>query len=151
LEEALADQETYYTVITPTTDIDLYSMLADAAAQAHDLAGLQKYAPLAIKYATHLRHTLYEGVAHRALGVMHKLQGDRDVSAKEFYQALSLFKGLGARWQIGQTHLELGDLAMQGSDTASALDHFFEALKAFEEIQARPAQELAQSRLKSLS
>lgn len=137
-------------MITPTTDIDLYSMLADGSAQQRDLAGLQKYAPLAKQYAVHLRHTLYEGVAHRALGVMHELQGDRVESEKEFQHALSLFKGLGARWQIGRTHLELGDLAMDGGDTASASDHFSAALKAFEEIQARPAQELAQSRLKSL-
>lgn len=126
-------------------------MLADGLAQQRDLEGLQKYAPLAKQYATHLKHTLYEGVARRALGVMYELQGDRVESEKELRHALSLFKELGTRWQIGRTYLELGDLAMKGGDTASASDHFSAALKAFEEIQAKPAQELAQSKLKSLS
>lgn len=125
-------------------------MLADTSAQQRDLAGLQKYAALAGQHAVQLKHTLYEGVAHRALGVMQRLLGNRGESEKELYHAVALFKGLGTRWQSGRTYLELGDLAIDGGDASTASAHYAEALKAFEEMQAKPAVEQVRKKLESL-
>ncbi len=125
-------------------------MLVDILAQARDLEGLQKYAPMAKQLAERLGHTLYEGIAHRALAVMHKLLGNSEKAVKELQQAMALFKELNVRWQIGRTHLELGELAVDGGNIEFASAHFSEALKAFEEVHAMPAMEQAQNRLKSL-
>ncbi len=125
-------------------------MLADISAQQRDLAGLQKYAVRAEQYAVQLRHTLYEGIARRSLGVMHWLNGDRAASERQLQRALEIFKELETRWQIGRTHLELGDLARERADSSAAVAHYAEAIKAFEEMQASPALEQARGKLESL-
>ena len=125
-------------------------MLADTSAQQRDQAGLQKYAPLAEQHSVQLGHTLYEGIAHRALGIMQRLLGSPDKAELELQRALVLFKGLVTRWQSGRTYLELGDLAIDEGDTSTASVYYAEALNAFEEMQAKPAVEKVRKKLKSL-
>jgi len=117
---------------------DLYAMLADAAVQQRDEAALRHYAPLAEEAAARYGHTLYQAIAHRAWGVVHRLAGAHAEAEARLNQALELFRGLDTRWQIGRTLFELGELARARDDSAGAREHFARALAAFEEMKAAP-------------
>ena len=62
------------------------------------------------KLASRDNHRLYLAIAHRALGVGHRLAGEHAAAETRLKQALELFTKLGARWQIGRTLFELGEL-----------------------------------------
>jgi len=134
----------------PAGDHDLYAMLADVCARQRDLDGLLKYAPAAEELATRYGHRLYQAVAHRAWGVAHRLSGDYTQAGARLQQALALFTELGTRWQIGQTRLELGELAVTVNDVSEARDHFAQALEAFEALDARPDAARARAALEAL-
>jgi hypothetical protein len=125
-------------------------MLADVSAQQGDLAGLQQYAPLAEKYAGQLGHTLYQAIAHRAWGVLHRLHGEYAESAARLQQALHLFQTLKTRWQIGRTFLEFGHLAASSADPLAARAYYVQAQQAFEEMGALPAGSQVQEYLTAL-
>jgi len=105
---------------------------------AYDEAALRQYAPQAEELAVRHGHVLYQAIAHRAWGVAHRLAGEYAASENRLNQALELFRGLDARWQIGRTLFELGQLAMDRASTAEARDFFTRALAAFEEMRAAP-------------
>src|SRR6478672_11805437 len=73
------------------SELDLYALLADGAAQMRDEAALQQYAPLLEAMAARLPHKLYLGVAHRALGIAHTLAGEYSEAAARLDRALRLF------------------------------------------------------------
>lgn len=131
-------------------DHDLYAMLADAAAQQRDLAALGRYAPLAEETAARYEHALYQGVAHRAFGVAHRLVREYDEAGARLEQALELFVGLETRWQIGRTLFEMGELARAQNDTAAVQDYFTRALAEFEKLEAAPDAARTQTALESL-
>jgi tetratricopeptide (TPR) repeat protein len=138
LEEALTRFETSYSLNTPTTDNDLYAMLADVAAQQYDLASLLKYAPMAEELSTRNGHGLYQAIAHRAWGTSHRLTGEYDQAEQRLIQALQLFQSLGTHWQLGRTFYELAQLAMARNDISTARRHFSHALAEFEKVKAGP-------------
>jgi tetratricopeptide (TPR) repeat protein len=150
LEEAIGKFEVSYSVITPNTDNDLYSMLVDTASQQRDRETLEKYAPLAEQQAYQYDHVLYQAIAHRAWGVLNRLKGQYDEASAHFQKALVLFQKLETRWQIGRTYFELGELSKEMTDVPSAHGYYSEALKAFEEMKALPAVNQVQEILKSL-
>ncbi len=117
---------------------DVYAMLADAAAAQRDLDGLQQYAPLLEELAARDGHRLYQAVAHRAWGVAARLAGDYAEAGKRLNLALESFQQLGARWQVGRTLAELGELELARSQAVAAREHFTQALAAFEELRAAP-------------
>ena len=119
-------------------DHDVYAMLADAAVQQRDGAALREYAPLLEEAAVSLEHKLYLATAHRAWGVMHRLEGEFEQAEARLEQAIILFSGLDTRWQLGRTLLELGELAAGRSQTAEAKQHYARALELFEEMGAIP-------------
>jgi tetratricopeptide (TPR) repeat protein len=125
---------------------DLYAMLADAAVQQRDEAALQKYAPLAEEFASRYDHKLYQGIAHRAWGVSHRLAGHYAESRTRLQQALELFQQLDTRWQIGRTFFELGELDLARVENTQAREQFSRALSAFEAMGASP--DLARTREK---
>jgi len=122
----------------PVGDHELYSMLADAAAQQRDEAILRQYAPLAEETARRYDHKLYQAIAHRAWGVAHRLAGEYPQAEARLNQALHLFNSLSTRWQIGRTLFELGELAAAQVNATKAGDHFTHALAEFEEMRAAP-------------
>jgi tetratricopeptide (TPR) repeat protein len=138
LEEALTKFETAYSVITPTTDNDLYAMLADVAVQQSDLPSLLKYAPMAEELSTRHGHVLYQAVAHRAWGTIHRLAAEYDQAESRLNRALELFQRLGTRWQLGRTLYEFGQLAMARKDIPMARHYFKNALVEFEKMKAEP-------------
>jgi tetratricopeptide (TPR) repeat protein len=117
---------------------DLYAMLVDAAAIEGDLPALQRYAPLAEESAVRYDHRLYRAIAHRAFGVAHRLAGEYSQAETRLQQALELFAGIEARWQIGRTYFELGFLAKAQDEGTSAIECFSQALAEFERQGAVP-------------
>jgi hypothetical protein len=131
-------------------DHDLYAMLADAAVQQRDEAALRQYAPLAEETALRYDHKLYQGIAHRAWGVLHWLAGEEAEAAARLNLALELFQKLGARWQIGRTLFELGELALARAEAGDAREQFIRARTAFEKMGAVPDVARTRARLESL-
>ena len=68
----------------------------------------------------------------------HQLAGQHVDAEVRLKQALELFEALDARWQIGRTLFELGELALSHTEDEAAREHFSRALTAFEEIGALP-------------
>ena len=95
----------------PCSDLDLYTMLADAAAQQRDLATLRAYAPRAATLAERDGHVLYQAIAQRALATVCRLEGNAAAAKTRLQQALDLLRALGTPWQVARTQVELGELA----------------------------------------
>ena len=130
-------------------DHDIYMTLADTAVELRDADALRKYAQPLETLASRDNHRLYLAIAHRALGVEHRLAGERAAAETRLRQALELFTKLGARWQIGRTLFELGELNLTHSPT-KAREYYSQALGSFEEIQAAPNAERTRVALNSL-
>ena len=127
-------------------DHSVYMMLADSAAQAHDLPVLRKYAPLLEQLARHAEHRPYLAIAHRALGVAHRLAGEHAEAELRLNQALELFERFQTRWQIGRTLGELAALAAARSEPDRAQAYLSQALSHFEALGAEPdAQRIRQA------
>lgn len=131
-------------------DNELYSMFADLAVQQRDEVTLRHYAPLAEETADRDGHILHQASAHRAWGVLHRLQGEYTAAECRLNEALALFQYLGTRWQIGRTLYELGDLARDRTDSVGARDYFSRALGSFEAMKAVPDILQTQAALASL-
>jgi tetratricopeptide (TPR) repeat protein len=125
----------------------VYMMLADAAAQSGDVSAARKYAALLEELATRDEHRPYQAVAHRAWGVVHRLEGDLEQADARLAQARELFDEEGAGWQLGRTLREMAELALAQEDLALARDYFTGALKAFETLEAKPDVERIRSAL----
>ena len=118
------------------SDHDVYAVLADAAVQQRDTDGLRQYAPLLEEAAVSLEHNLYLATAHRAWGVLRRLEGQYALAEIRLLKAVTLFEGLGTRWQLGRTRFELGETAAKRSQPAQAKQHYATALTLFEEMGA---------------
>lgn len=118
---------------------DLYAMFVDVAVQTRDIETLQVYAPLAEEKANRYDHHLYQGIVHRAYGVIHSLSGEYSEAKARLNQAMEIFNHLGLRWQLGQTLIELGELERTKNQTAAARDYNMRALEAFEAMHANPS------------
>ena len=132
-------------------ETERFFLLADLAVLERDAVALRQYAPPAEEMARRDGHILFQASAHRAWGVLHRLNGDYAEAEVRLNQALELFQGLETRWQIGRTFYELAELALARTDTAEARDYFSLALVAFEGIRAVPDAERTQAALASLS
>ena len=132
-------------------DHDVHTALVDVASLQRDEAAIRAYAPPAEALAIRYDHKLYQGIISRAWGVAHRLAGEFDLAGARFSQALSLFTGLGARWQLGRTHFELGELAVARGDTAEARACFNRASADFEAMRAAPDLERARAALERLT
>ena len=130
-------------------DHDIYMTLTDTAVELRDADALSKYAPALEKLASRDNHRLYLAIAHRALGVEHRLAGEHAPADTRLRQALELFTRLSARWQIGRTLFELGELNLTHSPT-KAREYYSQALRSFEGIQAKPNAEQTRTALNSL-
>jgi tetratricopeptide (TPR) repeat protein len=133
-----------------TADPDLYAILVDTAVQERDVAALRKYTPLFEEIATSLEHSLYLAIASRAWGVLHRLEGDYEKAEERLEQAADVFQGLDTRWQLGRTHVELGELTAARSETAEATQHYSKALNLFEEMGAVPDAERVRESISKL-
>jgi tetratricopeptide (TPR) repeat protein len=117
---------------------DLYTMLADTAAQQHDLEALQQYTPLADETANRYQHPLYQAIVHRAWGVERRLEGDWSAAEERLGKAMAAFEELGARWQMGRTKADIGELYLGQGEVQLGRTRLKEALALFEEIGAVP-------------
>jgi tetratricopeptide (TPR) repeat protein len=133
-------------------DHEIYMILTDTAVELRDEEALRQYATPLEKLARRDTHRLYLAIAHRALGVGHRLVGEHTAAEMQLRQALELFTKLGARWQIGRTLFELGELNReQPQKKTQAREYFAQALGSFEEIRATPNAERTRAALNSLN
>ena len=130
-------------------DHEIYMILADTAVELQDAEALGKYAPELEKLASRDDHKLYLAIAHRAFGVKHRLVGELAMAEARFMRALELLDQLGARWQLGRTLFELGEVNLTLSPT-KARDYYSQALGHFEAINAVPYAERTRVALASL-
>ena len=117
---------------------DLYAMLTDVAVQERDGDALREYTPILEEKATSLEHKLYLATAHRAWGLLHRMEGEFKEAKRRLEEAAALFQGLDTRWQLGLTHLELAEVASERSDRTEANQQYLRALELFEELGAVP-------------
>jgi tetratricopeptide (TPR) repeat protein len=132
-------------------DHDLYTMLADTAAQQRDLDAIRHYAPLAEELAVRDDHKLYRAMAHRVMAVAHRLAGEYDDAETRLNHALELFQPLGTRWQIGRTLFEWGELDNARRNSASTRDYFSRALVEFDALGAVVNSANTRARIQDLS
>lgn len=149
LEHALGTAGQPVNFGTMAHDHEVYMILTDTAVELRDTDALRMYAPQLEKIAGRDNHRLYLAIAQRALGVGHRLAGERDAAETRLGDALTLFTKLGARWQIGRTQFELGELYLTYS-SAKAREYYSQALGSFEELKAAPDIERARAALSSL-
>lgn len=123
---------------TMAHDHIVYMMLTEAAAQAHDVAGVHQYAPLLEELALRDDHKPYLAVAHRAWGVACLLEGRHSEAETRLQQALQIFEAMEARWQLGRTLAVLAELDLARSNPGAAWEHWAAALAEFEAIGAAP-------------
>jgi tetratricopeptide (TPR) repeat protein len=136
---------------TMAHDHEIYMTLADTAVELRDADALHQYTPNLEKLARRDNHRLYLAIAHRALGIGHRLVGEHAAAETRLRQALEIFTQLGARWQMGRTLFELGELYLEGSEKSTeAREYFAQALGSFEEIQATPNAERTRAALNAL-
>ena len=117
---------------------NLYMLLTEAAAQRGDLAALQQVAPRLEELAERDDHRFYLAIARRAWGVAHRLAGEYAASEASLEQAAQLFREYGARWQLGRTFFEMGELGLRRADPDMARQGFTQALAEFEAMGAIP-------------
>ncbi len=134
---------------TMAHDHEIFMILTDTAAELRDADAIRQYAPELERVAARDDHRLYLAIAQRALGVAHRLAGDHAAAESRLGAALALFTRLGARWQIGRTQLELGELYVEQS-AVKAREFYSQALGSFEELRAAPDMERARLVLSSL-
>lgn len=117
-------------------DARLNFALADLAVLERDASGLREYAPRALETAERDGHTLYQAGAHRALGVLHRLEGNYTMAEDHLQRAYEGFQALETHWQLGRTLAELGELATARAETERARDHYERALQSFDGLGA---------------
>lgn len=118
-------------------DHDLYSLLVDAAVLGRSETSLRQYVSLAEETAKRYDHKLYQAIARRARGVLHRLVGEYVEAESKLNQALEVFNDMNARYQIGRTLFELGETAAAQMNIPQAHDYFTRALSAFETMNAK--------------
>jgi tetratricopeptide (TPR) repeat protein len=149
LEHALGTAGQPVNFGTMAHDHELYMILTDTAAELRDADALRSYVPHLERVAGRDGHRLYLAIAYRALGIGHRLAGQRDAAETRLGEALALFSGLGAHWQMGRTQFELGELHRTHAP-ARAREYYLQALDSFEKLQAAPDMERARVALSSL-
>lgn len=149
LEQALGTSGQPVNFGTMAHDHEVYMILTDTAVELRDADALRKYAPELERVAARDGHRLYLAIAQRALGVSHRLAGEREAAETLLGEALRLFSQIGAQWQTGRTQFELGELHLAGSP-AMAREYYLQALGSFEELRAAPDLERTRVVLNSL-
>jgi tetratricopeptide (TPR) repeat protein len=133
------------------TDPILILSLVDTAGEHAHTETLVKYVPMIEDAFTDTNHPLHKAISLRSSGVLHRLQGDYPQAEEKIEQALEIFKGLEAQYQIGRTYHELGQLELAKNNPSQAKEHFSDALIAFEKMRAAPAIERTQAALQKIS
>ena len=132
-------------------ETERYFLLAEVAVQERDEAALHHYAPLAEEMAVRDGHLLFQASAHRAWGVLHRLDGKYEEAEARLNQALDMFQKLETRWQTGRTLFELAELALTQINTVKARDYFSRTLVLFEEMKAVPDAARTRAALEALN
>jgi hypothetical protein len=74
---------------------------------------------------------LGEGSARRALGLLARAEGRLDDAEQELSEALRVFETIGARLEVGRTHLALAEVTMAQGRGQATLEHLGSAHHLF--------------------
>ena len=148
LEAALHRPPVHVRFGSAASDLDLYVLYAEYSALAR-APDLKTHARRALEAAVRLGHPLYQGIAQRALGVGHRLDGEWAEAEKCFGQALSLFQAVPAPWQSARTLWAFAELEHDRGNMTGTRDYFARALSDFEALGATPDAERAAQALRS--
>ncbi|MCC7355255.1 MAG: tetratricopeptide repeat protein [Anaerolineae bacterium] len=91
------------------------------------------------------------GRALRLLGAASLRQGDVKAATEHLNEAVSLFKTLDSRFELGQTYVEVARVEHARKNDAQALDILLRAWDIFRSLGARLAMDLVDAELKVLS
>lgn len=125
-------------------------MLVDTAVLQDDNDVLEEYAPQLLERSESLEHKLFQAIAFRSLGVLHRLKGEYKLAKEQFEKSLEIFNALDTQWQLGRTYFELGELARLQENSESASDCYSLAIKSYEMMEAVPFIQQARTALESL-
>lgn len=126
---------------------NLYMLLTEAAVRRRDVTVLRQYALVLEELAVRDDHRFFQAISLRAQGVAHRLAGEYVEAERCLNQAQQIFSQYGARWQLGRTLYELGELGVAWGDPETARQGFTQALAEFEALQALPDLERTQAAL----
>ena len=125
--------------------------MVDAAERSGNREVLQQVVASATETAERYDHRLYLGIAQRAWGLLHLLEGEMDQAAERLESAYRHFKDLRANWQLGRTLIRMGELAEKAGRRAEAAERAREAQALFKGIQAADDLQRAISMIERLS
>jgi tetratricopeptide (TPR) repeat protein len=91
------------------------------------------------------------GRALRLLGAVALRQNDVRAAAEHLHEAVTLFKTLDNRFELGRTYVEVARMEHAGKNDAAALDVLLRAWDLFRALGARLAMDLVDAELKVLS
>jgi len=91
------------------------------------------------------------GQALRLLGAVSLRQNDVKAAAEHLHEAVTLFKTLDNRFELGRTYVEVARMEHAGKNDAAALDLLLRAWDLFRALGARLAMDLVDAELKVLS
>jgi tetratricopeptide (TPR) repeat protein len=129
----------------------VYMMLVDSAAMNRDPNSLKRFTPILEELTNRDNHLPYLAVAHRARGILHRLEGEFELAEESFKESIKLFDGLGMRWQLGRTLAEMAELELTKENIDSAKEYFKGASSAYKEINARTDLNKIQDQLKEMN
>ncbi len=99
--------------ISPEGDVvaELCRKLADLYAATRDPDKAIEYGQKALEVSTKLGDGFEQGCSHRALAMGYNLKGMNDKAQEGFAKAVTIFRGIGEKFELGRTLLEQGRFA----------------------------------------
>lgn len=115
---------------------------AEAQLALGELALRMENLPRAEEYLNQVRlftestgNKWFKGCFKRTHALLLKLQGEQDTCLEYLLQSMSLFKELGARYELGKTYLELGKIKLETGKVKEGKAFLREALNIFEKSE----------------
>jgi hypothetical protein len=89
-----------------------------------------------LKVSTDIHFALGIGWSWQVLGRMARVQGEMVEAARSFTEALSIFRAIGAQFELARTHLELATVAKTTGDAEALRSSLLQAHRIFLELPA---------------
>jgi len=112
---------------------------AEAQLALGELAVRMENLPRAEEYLNQVRlftesagNKWFEGCSKRTHALLLALQGEQEICLEHLLQSADLFKELGARYELGKTHLELGKIKLETGKIKEGKAFLREASNVFE-------------------
>jgi tetratricopeptide (TPR) repeat protein len=121
----------------PAITVELLTLLAQAAAFAHDWPRQQQLLTQALPVYRQIGDRLGEANAIQALGDVARMQARYDEAAERYDQALPVYRQIGDRLGEANAIQALGDVARMQARYDEAAERYDQALPVYRQIGAR--------------